>query len=115
MLEKENFEDVKIGDLIKYSAGHWHSTETICKVTAVTPTQFSVGNRRFRKTDGRMVGERYTYCHHATQEDIDRINAERHERTLRNGLYQFFQRSSNLDKLSVSDMEAITIIISQHQ
>lgn len=51
---KENFENVKVGDLL---ISHNRHTTSVVKVERVTPTQLVVtGGKRFRKKDGCGVG-----------------------------------------------------------
>lgn len=62
MERQYNFDNVKLGDLVKYNTGGWYNRIVIGKVTKVTPTHFCVGTDRFRKSDGKKIGEYFCYC-----------------------------------------------------
>lgn len=50
---KESFENVKVGDVV---IEHCRWRITVVKVTKVTATQIVIGENRYRKKDGYLVG-----------------------------------------------------------
>lgn len=111
MIQHYNFESVKLGDFIKYSTGGWYSRTVVGKVTKVTAAQFAVGADRFRKSDGKKIGEDYTYCQPATAEDFENMKAELHKKQLANSIITWFGNTSNVNALTVSQLNAIKAII----
>jgi hypothetical protein len=60
----ENFENVKVGDLV---ISHHRHTTSVVKVERVTPTQLVVtGGERFRKKDGCGIGSGGFYYSYIT-------------------------------------------------
>lgn len=106
-----NFDNVKLGDLVKYNTGGWYNRIEIGKVTKVTPTQFCVGCERFRKSDGKKIGEYYSYCQPATAEELEAQRAALRKRQLANSIANWFQNSNNVNSLTASQLEAIKAII----
>ena len=51
---KESFENVKVGDVVIVRAGLYGIK--VAKIRKVTATMIHVGNERYRKKDGRLVG-----------------------------------------------------------
>lgn len=51
---RESFENVKVGDVVIVHAGPYKAT--VNKVRKVTATMIHVGNERYRKKDGNLVG-----------------------------------------------------------
>lgn len=49
-------QDLKAGDTVIYDGGYYHS-DTVETVERTTNTQIIVRGNRYRKTDGRMVGD----------------------------------------------------------
>lgn len=76
-------DELKVGD--KVLINH----DKIALVTGETKTQWLVNNRRFKKNNGRAVGDydkwRPTYIHQWTQEAEDKIKAEQERK---NALYK---------------------------
>lgn len=70
------FENLKVGDLVVVR-GSLIVGEELRKIERVTNSQIVIGNRRYRKKDGRLVGEwkwHYGFIKPATEKDIERIN-----------------------------------------
>lgn len=70
------FENLKVGDLVVVR-GSLIVGDELRRVERLTKTQIVVGNRRYRKKDGRLVGEGmwfYGFIKPATEKDIERIN-----------------------------------------
>lgn len=110
-MEQHNFENVKLGDLVKYNTGGWYNRLAIGKVTNVTPTQFCVGADRFRKSDGKKIGENYCYCQPATAEELEQQRAALRKRQLANSIASWFNNSNNVSSLTSQQLEAIKAII----
>lgn len=106
-----NFENVKVGDFISFYSGGWHGETVIAKVTHVTSKQFSAGHRRFRKSDGAMIGDKYIKCHYATDEDLKRHNELKYRIALEGEVYKYFHSSNAITSLSNSQLEEIIKII----
>ena len=51
---RESLENVKVGDVVIVHAGYY--SLTVNKVRKVTATMIHVGNERYRKKDGNLVG-----------------------------------------------------------
>lgn len=51
---RESFENVKVGDVVIVHVGPYKAT--VNKVRKVTATMIHVGNERYRKKDGNLVG-----------------------------------------------------------
>lgn len=51
---KESLENVKVGDVVIVHAGLYRMA--VNKISKVTATMIHVGNERYRKEDGRLVG-----------------------------------------------------------
>lgn len=51
---KESLENVKVGDVVIVHAGAYRII--VGKISKVTATMIHVGNERYRKKDGRLVG-----------------------------------------------------------
>lgn len=51
---RESFENVKVGDVVILHAGPYKTK--VNKVRKVTATMIHVGNERYRKKDGNLVG-----------------------------------------------------------
>ena len=51
---RESFENIKVGDVVIVHAGPYKAT--VNKVRKVTATMIHVGNERYRKKDGNLVG-----------------------------------------------------------
>lgn len=113
MAQHTNFDNVQVGDLVKYYSGGWFGRTVVGKVTKVTPSQFCVGNDRFRKSDGKQIGENYRYCEPATAEDLQRQQAQQYKSRLQNHIINWFQDSNNTSRLTVAQLEAIQAIINQ--
>lgn len=70
------FENLKVGDLVVVR-GNLIFGEELRKIERVTNSQIVIGSRRYRKKDGRLVGEGKWHCGFikpATEKDIERIN-----------------------------------------
>ena len=70
------FENLKAGDFVVES-GTYTCGDCLRKVERVTKSQIIVGNHRYWKKDGRLVGAGYwcyAYIRTATEADIERIN-----------------------------------------
>lgn len=77
-------ENLKVGDLVVVK-GNITDIKTLSKIDRVTKTQIIIGYRRFRKSDGQLVGRddwHYANIRPATDEDIERINKDREKREL---------------------------------
>lgn len=69
-------ENVKVGDFVVLRGSYAHD-DCLRKVERVTKFQIVVGNRRFWKKNGRLVGAGilcHAYIRPATKNDIERIN-----------------------------------------
>lgn len=58
------FDNIKVGDsvLVEKTINYgWHEKTFLCfeKVTKTTPAQFLIGERRYRKSDGYLIGGGY--------------------------------------------------------
>lgn len=51
---RESLENVKVGDVVIHHAGAYR--KTVNKVRKVTATMIHIGNERYRKKDGNLVG-----------------------------------------------------------
>lgn len=111
MERHNNFDNVKLGDLVKYNTGGWYNRIAIGKVTNVTPTQFCVGTDRFRKSDGKKIGEYFCYCQPATAEELEQQRAAVRKMQLANSIANWFNNSNNVGSLTSSQLEAIKAII----
>lgn len=72
----DELENLKVGDFVVVS-GSLIIGDELRRVERLTKTQIVVGNRRYRKKDGRLVGEGnwyYGFIKPATEKDIERIN-----------------------------------------
>lgn len=107
------FDNVQVGDLVKYYTGGWYGRTVVGKVTKVTPSQFCVGNDRFRKSDGKLIGNNYIFCEPATAEDLERQQAQQYKSSLERKIVHWFQNSNNTSRLTVAQLEAIQAIINQ--
>lgn len=113
MEQHYNFDNVKLGDLVKYSTGGWYNRIVIGKVTKVTPTQFCVGSDRFHKSNGKKIGEYFCYCQPATSEELEAQHAELRKRQMANSIASWFKDSNNVNSLTSSQLEAINAIITK--
>ena len=112
---KQDFENVKVGDIVVFYMGGTYSATIIDKVTRVTPKQFEVRSYRFRKKDGSMVGYVYRHCRLSTEKDIEDFKMEQYRNSLRNKICKFFKSYQNIDSLTIDEMEKINAIISKPQ
>ena len=77
-------ENLKVGDLVVVK-GNITDIKTLSKIDRVTKTLIVIGYRRFRRSDGQLVGRddwHYANIRPATDEDIERINKDREKREL---------------------------------
>ena len=110
----ENFDNVKVGDKVFFSMGAWHKTEYLAEVTKVTNTQFEAKGTKFRKADGRAIGQNYcTSARHATPEDIARFEEQELRRMNTNFIVGYFEKNSTL-ALTTADIQAIADIIKKY-
>ena len=65
---RESLENVKVGDVVIV---HRRSGDVVATVNRVTQTMIMVGNNRFKKKNGEMVGDRseYWFCYITIPED----------------------------------------------
>ncbi len=113
MTQYYNFDNVKLGDLVKYVTGGWYSRIVIGKVTKVSATQFAVGTDRFRKSDGKKIGEAYIHCEPATNEELEQQQAALRKQQLANNIVSWFGHSGNVAALTFAQLESIKAIINQ--
>ena len=77
-------ENLKVGDLVVVK-GNITDIKTLSKIDRVTKTLIVIGYRRFRRSDGQLVGRddwHYANIRPATDEDIERIKKDREKREL---------------------------------
>lgn len=97
-------ENLKVGDLVVVK-GNITDIKTLSKIDRVTKTLIIIGYRRFRKSDGRLVGQdgwHYANIRPATDEDIERINKDREKRELikhLNGVVWYSLRLESLTRI----------------
>ncbi len=113
MTQYHNFENVKLGDLVKYNTGGWYNRTVVGRVTKVTSAQFCVGCERFRKSDGKRIGSLYCYCQPANAEDLEQQQAALRKLQVRNEVVSWFNNANNIDSLTLSQLDAIKAIITQ--
>lgn len=109
-----NFKNVKLGDLIKFTIGSYSCVRTcIGRVTKITAAQFMVGSYRFRKSDGKQIGEQYRYAKPATEAELEEQKAEQYKKNLQTSLIRWFDDYNNVATLTVTQLEAVQNIIKQ--
>ncbi len=114
MFQSANFDNVKLGDIVKYTTGGFYSRPVVAKVTKVTAAQFAAGSDRFRKSDGKMIGKSYIYAQPATQQDLERQHAARLKTQLENKIMRWFDSRDNVVGLTMNQLETIQAIINQN-
>ena len=113
---KTDFTNVMVGEQIIYRVGSWNSYEVIRKVVKVTPKQFEDNAHvKFRKEDGRMVGESFRYARYATGEDIAAFKERDHRAFLCNNIRSFSDYSGKLKSFTTADLEAIYDIVKKYK
>lgn len=95
--------DLKEGDVVMISASNWHP-EKLAKIDRITKTQIVVGELKFNKNTGYMVGtdvwnRRYLYI--PNEEDIKRITTSKRRFDLLNYV------KNNIESCSVGQLEEI--------
>lgn len=97
-------ENLKVGDMVIIK-GNITDVKTLSTIDRVTKTQIIIGYRRFRKSDGQLVGRddwHYANIRPATDEDIEQINKEREKRELikhLNGVVWYSLRLESLTRI----------------
>ena len=102
------FENLKVGDLVVVR-GNIIAGEELSKIERVTNSQIVISNRRYRKKDGRLVGEgnwHYGFIKPATEKDIERIN----EAKQKDELLTFIRRVAWCN-LSLESLETICDVV----
>ena len=102
------FENLKVGDLVVVR-GNIIAGEELSKIERVTNSQIVISNRRYRKKDGRLVGEgnwHYGSIKPATEKDIERIN----ERERKDELLAFIRKVAWCN-LSLESLETICDVV----
>lgn len=107
----KNFENIKVGDYVLFNTGGWYSTTKVTEVTKVTPKQFECNEYRFRKSDGAMIGDTFTKCRYATQDDVERYRQDQHKQALKCQISNFFRNADKVRTLTVEELESIADII----
>lgn len=113
MTQYYNFDNVKLGDLVKYATGGLYSRTVIGKVTKVSAAQFAVGTVRFRKSDGKKIGESYIHCKPATNVELEQQQASLRKQQLANNIVRWLGQSGNVAALTIAQLESIKAIINQ--
>ena len=101
-------ENLKVGDLVVVR-GSLIVGEELRKIERVTNSQIAIGNRRYRKKDGRLVGEgnwHYGFIKPATEKDIERIN----ERERKDELLAFIRKVAWCN-LSLESLQTICDVV----
>lgn len=110
-----NFEDVKVGDLVAVHHSGWYNSEDeLKKVTNVTPKRFAVGSYYFHKTNGKMVGESFSYCYIPTDEEVSKIKRECKIKNLMNIIMTKFSNSKIVKKMSEEELDLVYEIIKKY-
>lgn len=55
-MDKQWLASLKVGDLVAYREGYVSGVVAVAPIDRMTATQFQVGPRKFRRTDGKLVG-----------------------------------------------------------
>ena len=88
-MELETFDDIEVGDeVIMSHRGGWHSQLSLAIVTRLTPTQIIIGGgMRFRRKDGREVGQGdawdWNILHHATDKYRAQLAEQKRENAVK--------------------------------
>ena len=115
-MEKTDFTNVKVGDKIVYRTGGWYGRDVLAVVAKVTPKQFEdKGQIKFRKEDGKMIGESYRYARYATEEDIRHFKELDRRGYLMTHISNVTHMSSRMDNFSTEDLEAVYNIIKKYE
>jgi len=97
--------DLKVGDLILEK---YRYDTVISKITAITPTQIVVGRCRYRKKDGRLVGNSDSWfvrkIEIPTEDDIRKIKEKRI-------VHKVLTRMRNTDTITYDQAVAISKIL----
>ncbi|MGE4564208.1 MAG: hypothetical protein AB7F32_05010 [Victivallaceae bacterium] len=96
--------NLKVGDLVVVRKEFGYGSDLLCRISGETPQRWRASHYEFRKSDGKLLG-RYGSIEQATPENVAefRTAEKRHE------LRRLFLKG--VDKLSESDIDAITAII----
>lgn len=97
---------LKPGDEVSISRGYGYRSHEIARVDRMTATQFVVGTERFRRDDGRLVGNGDRYYMVRLEQVTDRIREE----IERKELCGLIERGA-LKKLSLDDLRTVAGII----
>lgn len=112
----DQFENIKIGDMIAYREVGWGGEEVVTNVVKVTPKRFvDSRNNVFKKADGSMVGYIFHDCHLATEEDIAKHKEHERRRFLRSKIIKLASRFDLIDTIPTSELEAIYKILNQYE
>lgn len=100
------FDDVKVGDYVKYWIGssYWRE-EVVCSVIRITKSEFvTEGNVRIRKSDGKLKGS-HSNAEHATEDDVRRFKHGKHIAELRVEIRSYLNAS--LETMSADMIEEL--------
>lgn len=100
----ENFENVKVGDLL---ISHRRSIKSVVKVERVTPTQLIVtGGERFRKKDGNGIGSGGFYYSYITLPKDGEVESIRKQNVVETVCYS---AKKKLESYDISYEQALKI------
>lgn len=111
----KNFENVKVGDLVVVHHCGWYSEDKLKKVERVTPKRFVVGGYYFNKTNGEMVGERYSYCYIPTDEEVSKVKRDCKIKSLKTIMLTVFSSPIIVQKMSEEELYMVYEIIKRHK
>ena len=115
-MNNTDFSDVKVGDKIVYRTGGMYGHDMLSVVEKVTPKQFEDKMQiKFRKEDGRMIGESYRYARYATEEDIRHFKELDRRGYLMTHISNATHMAYRMDKFSTEDLEAIYSVIKKYE
>lgn len=107
----ENFEDVKVGDMVII---HNRYGNDVCEVERVTTTLFVAGRQKFRKSDGIMSGKYGFYKPYATKATPELIEKTKKEKIM----FKYLREVNSFhdwDKLSFDELEQVSNVIRNYR
>ena len=105
-MTEPSLQDTKVGDTVILRSGGWNSSAVIVRVNATTATQIIVSGVRYRRKNGRRVGESFggSWIDPATDENIKEARAlieesktRRRINVARNALREFDVTAENIN------------------
>lgn len=109
------FENVKVGDQVIVHHIGWYAEDELREVTNVTAKRFVTGGSYFKKKDGKMVGDSFSYCSIPTDEEVSKIKRELKIKRQMSVIIREFSNYNIVKKMSEDELDLVCEIIKRHK